>query len=327
VSADTIETREDRAAAMAERFKRETANHVMEIKHDDGLYRHLRFMQPDSSLYWFELVTWPGKLAITGDLDGYMFSRTEDMFDFFRQSSWKGGINPTYWEEKVVAGSDGLMTYDEDLLKQQVADDLKDAEEHYPGVTEAWSEKVTGFFAEYFTSTEHDARNALNDFEYLPEGETGEPFRFQDTWEWQLKDYDWSFLWACHAIVWGISQYDERAAAPKTPSAALLAVADLFELRGLHKGNHVPGDAVDLATCPLCIIAAINVVHGREPDAELDGDAERTARALSDWLGKDPEADLVGLLGDDWNDRPEQTKANVVAVCRKAAAELAGAGQ
>jgi hypothetical protein len=91
-----------------------------------------------------------------------------------------------------------------------VTDDLKESEEDYPGVTAAWAEKVTGIFAEYYTTTENDARFALNDFEYLPKGASGEPFRFQDSWEWQLKGYDWSFLWCCHALKWGIAQYDAR---------------------------------------------------------------------------------------------------------------------
>ncbi|MER5322395.1 hypothetical protein [Streptosporangium roseum] len=202
---------------IAERFARETANHEMQVLHDDGLYRHIRFQDPSTSCRWFELVTWPGKLAFTGDMDGYVFSRSPDMFDFFRSSSSWGDINPTYWDEKVVASRDRVMTFSQDLFNQQVADDLKDAEESYPGVTEAWNEKVNGFLAEYNTEHEHDARAALDDFEYLPEGDSGEPFRFYDTWEWRLKDYDWSFLWACHAIMRGIAQYDAKKAEQREP--------------------------------------------------------------------------------------------------------------
>jgi hypothetical protein len=205
---------------IAERFQRETAEHEMTVLHDDGLYRHLRFQKPGTSLYWFELATWPGKLAFTGDMNGYVFSRAEDMFSFFRQSSWQGGINASYWAEKVIASRDSVKTFSQDLFNKQVADDLKDGEESYPGVTKAWNEKVNGFFADYNTEYEHDARAALNDFEYLPEGDTGEPFRFQEVWEWELRDYDWSFLWCCHAIVWGIQQYDTAKAATVQAGAA-----------------------------------------------------------------------------------------------------------
>lgn len=40
-------------------------------------------------------------------------------------------------------------------------------------------------------------------------------FQFHDWSEWRLRDYSWGFLWACHAIRWGIAQYDAAKAAPK----------------------------------------------------------------------------------------------------------------
>jgi len=201
-------TRQD----IAERFQRDTANHEMTVLHDDGLYRHLKFSNPERRwTSWFEIVTWPGSLAIRGDVkDGYVFVRLADMFEFFRGPV--GRINPDYWSEKVVASRDSFMTYSQDLFNKQVAEDLKEAEADWPGVTKAWDEKVNGDFAEYNTEYEHDASAALNSFEYLPEGHAGEPFRFQDSWEWQLKDFDWSYLWCCHAIVWGIAQYDAKRA-------------------------------------------------------------------------------------------------------------------
>jgi hypothetical protein len=180
----------------------------MTILHDDGLYRHLRFRSPDNSFYWFELVTWPGKLSIGGDMDGFTFSRTEDMFGFFRSSGHHGGINAGYWAEKVVASREGVKAYSTDLFNEQVAADLKDAEEDYPGVTKAWNEKVNGFYAEYNTEYEEAARTALHEFEYLPEDATGDPFTFCDTSDWNLTDYTWAFLWCCNAIAWGIRQYD-----------------------------------------------------------------------------------------------------------------------
>lgn len=190
--------------AMAERFKKDTAKHEMTVLHDDGVYRRLRFRAPKSSEYWFELVTWPGSLAIRGDVDGFMFSRLPDMFEFFRGK----GINADYWAEKLEGGRDSARSYSEDLFNQRVAEALKDAEEDTPGVTAAWKKATEGFFCEWDTSSEHGARAALDAFEYLPEGDKGEPFRFEDSWEWNLRDYDRWFLWACHAIVAGIAMYD-----------------------------------------------------------------------------------------------------------------------
>src|SRR5580692_6155935 len=97
------------ASDVAECFQRDTANHEMTVLHDDGLYRHLRFMQvitdeltgkqSRSSFYWFDLVTWPGNLVINGDMETFAFARSDDMFGFFRGDR----INPGYWAEKVRA--------------------------------------------------------------------------------------------------------------------------------------------------------------------------------------------------------------------------------
>jgi hypothetical protein len=230
----------------AAQFARDTANHEMTVLHKDGLYRHLRFRHPDRSEYWFELVTWPGALAISGDMGGYTFRRLDDMFAFFRQSA-SHGINPHYWSEKLDGGRDSAKAYDEDLFKRRVAEDLAEAEEDCPGVTAAWNEKVAGIVPDYYTATEEEARRALEDFTFnllfrasctcgdayeVPDedsavtwkimGHSGkghtasirqaDGFRFYDAWEWDLRDYTYQFLWCCHAIVWGIAQYDRRAA-------------------------------------------------------------------------------------------------------------------
>lgn len=104
--------------------------------------------------------------------------------------------------------------------------------------------------------------------------------------------------------------------------------ADLIEERGLHKGDFVPDDAaVDLAACPLCVLAAFNVAVGAHIEGELNEDADRAARAFADWLGVDPSQDLIDALGDEWNDRPEQTQSNVVRMLRRCSTEYARAGQ
>jgi hypothetical protein len=201
---------------IAERFASETTEHKMTIKHDDGLYRHLRFMKPDSSSYWFDLVTWPGKLAFVGDGTGYVFSRDEDMFAFFRIGSGYG-INPTYWSEKLVTDRDSVRTYSETKFREHVIDAVRDAGGEYPGL---WKAVKNDVFDEDFCDWQYEdnARQLVNDFsftvkrparqDFVPEPVKPKTFRFTDTWEWDLRDYDWWFLWACHGIAWGIQQYD-----------------------------------------------------------------------------------------------------------------------
>lgn len=70
-----------------ERFLQDVADHKMTVVMDNGVYRHLRFANSDSKLafnQWFDIVTWPGFLAYSGDMGCFVFSRLKDMFEFFR---------------------------------------------------------------------------------------------------------------------------------------------------------------------------------------------------------------------------------------------------
>jgi hypothetical protein len=103
-------------------FLRDVDAHVMHIKQDEGVFRHIRFSQGGSSVYHFDITTWPGYLCISGDMGCFVFARTADMFTFFRGDR----INPQYWAEKIQATNNrsGHRSFSIDLLKQAVADDF-----------------------------------------------------------------------------------------------------------------------------------------------------------------------------------------------------------
>jgi hypothetical protein len=184
---------------MAARFAKETAKHEMTVLHDDGLYRHLRFRAPESSFYWYELVTWPGFLAVGGDVDHYVFSRVEDMFTFFRGSKY--GINPVYWSEKLQDGRERARRHSEDTFKQIVGDELK--RRPVPNLSKEQREaraELLGRMGDGDGQWAETAREMLADAEQAG--------LFSDTWEWNFTDWDWSFLWCCFAVVEGIAAYD-----------------------------------------------------------------------------------------------------------------------
>lgn len=196
-----------REQQIGERFAADTTHHKLVVLHDDGLYRHLRFAHPERGAYWFDLITWPGTLAFRGDMDGgYMFSRVRDMFEFFRSD--RGDINPHYWGEKLEGGRRSVQHYDEDVLKGHVHQLLDDAAERAKDEADEDLHAAVGkgramlncAIDDGDTSHERGARQLLDELEEL--GLTS------DSWETSLHDYDMSFLWACHAIVWGIGQYD-----------------------------------------------------------------------------------------------------------------------
>lgn len=196
---------------IAARFARETATHEMTILFDVGLYRHLRFASPDGSGYRFDLHTSPNRLMVVGEVGTYVFSvfPTEDMFQLFRESSIGDKPNFGYWKEKLKAWNEPAIQFSTERFDQHVAKELAQAEEHYPGVTAAWREHTEGVLCEYSTDSEDAAREAMAAFEYLPSNQVGMAWRFLApyTREWKLDDYDWRYLWACHAALWGANQY------------------------------------------------------------------------------------------------------------------------
>lgn len=250
------------------RFLRETADHVMTIAHDDGLYRHLKFRHTGkcySGYYWFDLITVPGALIFQGDGDSYVFSRMPDMFEFFR--SPVGQINPHYWGEKLTSRRrDEAKSYDEDLFRQQVSEAVAEAMESgdLPGLADAVRRDV---FEDGEIHYEQGARQALEDFKfYLDESDRYDynkrpDFVFVDTYEWDLKTWDWWFLWACHAIVWGIAKYDGRSV-PK-PDAVEPAPATV----GLPATVAERAEARDRARVGSRSLVTVNLPEGGESGA------------------------------------------------------------
>ena len=108
---------------VAARFASDTASHEMTVKHEDGLYRHLKFMNPEHGSFGaFELITWPYNLVVkAGWTFHFDIDATPDMFDVFRRTALAEQINPGYWSEKVRAGRDEVEGFDPDLLKGEIA--------------------------------------------------------------------------------------------------------------------------------------------------------------------------------------------------------------
>ena len=194
---------------VGEQFREATKDHVMTVLREDGLYRHVRFAKPGTGFYHFDLITWPGYLAISGDMDGHIFRRLEDMFQFFAGDRQ---INPVYWSEKLCTdrGRRGVKEYDEEIFHETVADHIKDYEDEFPGLAAAVQEQV--FDEDY--GDEDYARQLLQDFKH-------EGFEFTDVWEWDFTYYSHHFLWCCYAIQWGVKTYREaESAAPKAVADA-----------------------------------------------------------------------------------------------------------
>ena len=178
--------------------------HEMKIFHEDGLYRHLRFKSPGTGIGYFDLVTWPGSLAIRGDIgEGFIFTREQDMIPWFHTDA-PGHINPQYWSEKLDRGTREVRrVFSEEkfetYLKSQVEEfaathgqDLEEVREHV---------ELEGQF-EYVGDT-NSAYSFMDSLSF--EGRRIDESLTDSVESWL--EYDHHFLLACHAILWGVQKY------------------------------------------------------------------------------------------------------------------------
>lgn len=212
------------------RFLQDAANHVMTVMRDDGVNRHVRFRRPDSSAYWFDLITWPGTLCIDGDMGTYVFRRLHDMFEFFRtdQEHYNRtgranqlAINPEYWDEKLQAPSPrDAMEHSVDSFRQHV----KEAFDFWVKCSQPEDEYSTEAERNKFNDDKAALWSALND-EVLSVADDGDvrsydaarefrceeapDFNMHDCWEWNCREFKFHFIWCCYAIAWGIKNYDQ----------------------------------------------------------------------------------------------------------------------
>lgn len=187
-----------------ERFLNITKDHELSILLDQGLYKHLRLMNPKSSPYWFDITTWPNYLCISGDMGCYTFSRIEDMFDFFRDKKNKLTIEPGYWEGKLQAGAEGRPTE----------------------ITRRWSQlifnkAVQNYFDQSIDDLSHEEvimlQNKVNNEILSCTGKCESMaaiYNFESPhldfidFSCNCEELDFHYLWCCYAIVWAIQQYD-----------------------------------------------------------------------------------------------------------------------
>lgn len=230
-----------------QRFLRDAAGHQLSIAHDDGVYRHLIFKQPGSSVYRFDLTTWPGYLAYTGDMGTYVFTRTHDMLSFFRRHSPDASIDYRYWAEKVEGADkhDGVRAFSFQTFKREVRqyvrqrisgmfDDVRDDDMARKrlavaaarelraavetGVLECDDNEVRAYDAvsDFMFGNKH-CHHAMDSWRTLYPDDYA--FAFADFWETDCKEFTLRFVWCCHAMVWGIAQYDAALRAQEAAQA------------------------------------------------------------------------------------------------------------
>lgn len=209
-----------------EGFLKDTADHVMEILHEDPLelYRHIRFRKPGTMCMHFDLITWPGYLCYTGDMGTYVFRRLEDMFQFFRSDrpdpfEW---IDKRYWAEKLEASDkgDGHREFDKKAFKREITVQRRKLfVEHCKHADKDIRKEFWDSFDEVFDAAdegEHRVYAAVQDWEFniytmQPSIRAMKRNRvYLDTSDFpDCKTYTHRFRWCCFALAWGTQKYDK----------------------------------------------------------------------------------------------------------------------
>lgn len=197
-------------------FTRDVARHEITILRDDPPYRHVMFRCPNTGIGRFDLVTWPGYLTICGDRDTYTFARECDMFGFFREGElYVRSINPHYWAEKITDCRERAKVYSRELAEQAIWRGVRELYGQYGARAKGLAKDVKDRLIDDWNSPldfEESAREFITNFTYRTASKTSDesiPLRFTDVWEWDIRDWDYHYLWSCHAIKWGIARYDE----------------------------------------------------------------------------------------------------------------------
>jgi len=184
--------------SIAERFASDVEKHQLQIVRDDDMHRHIKLGRPETGIMRFDLITWPGSLCYTGDMGTFVFSRTKDMFNFFRKKT----PNPYYWSEKVLAADryEGISRYSADAFKAKIKEEF----ENHTCDWEEGKKKVIWLRVEELVLSVADGG------EYLAREAASQFSVFRDFWEVDCKEYSFHFEWCCHAIPWAIAQYDKH---------------------------------------------------------------------------------------------------------------------
>jgi hypothetical protein len=199
-----------------ESFLKDISSHQMTVLLDNGLYRHIRFIRPNTSCMYFDLITAPGLLLYRGDMGCYEFERIPDMFDFFRsdreyyqKQGKKVPINIGYWAEKLQSVStfgEGYREYSQELFNEEIEEWVQSFVESNPEVDEDKLRQEVDDEVLSMGEFECEARHAADDFRF------NDREVFSDFFEVRLTRPTYHYTWACYAISWGIEQYDKSKA-------------------------------------------------------------------------------------------------------------------
>lgn len=186
----------EREKQVAEDCKKWFANHVIEVLHEDGLYRHYRCGKPGDSNMSFNIVTFPGRLIVCGDIGDMAWERCPDMLEwaknavhstgYFQEKTWQCIESKEFTEEAAIAA----MRWQHEAI----VGDLDESDEADVVARQEADEQLAEFIS-LAGEGEHEFMNAYVDSDWYDgefptiEDYTREFLRCREAVRWFLKNY------------------------------------------------------------------------------------------------------------------------------------------
>ena len=204
-------------------FLKDVENHQLTILADTDFVRSIRFKQPDTTNRYFDITTWDGHLCISGDMGTYVFKRLPENQEQFRHAIQ----NPSTLSGKLESVSliGGYRKFDTALVEQSIDNRVEELCGSIPqffsqldedGLDEhSTEEALEAAFREEVK--DHFMNEDLGEYRFISAIESFESSVIKDLTLVNDDDYDWltsdkiseQYAWVCHAIPWGIVQYDK----------------------------------------------------------------------------------------------------------------------
>lgn len=181
------------------------SDHVIELKFSNGLYRHWRCGRPDGSFtHSFNVVTWPGWMAVTGDMGSLMLSRIDDMVQFVR-----GHIESIdYFAEKVTQEIP-VKEFSPKKMIHVIQEKIDEIMEHS---SDDDNDDQKGEDKEMIDRLEALQRR-LDDGDISECEASGEWMDITGDTDPSFRDFTSNFLWVREALIWFVANLKEEGAA------------------------------------------------------------------------------------------------------------------
>ncbi|OUL59226.1 hypothetical protein B1199_02875 [Pseudoalteromonas ulvae] len=185
-----------------ETFFAHVTEHHMKVILDTGEHRHLRFKAPHTNNQYFDVITAPNRVIVTGDMHDFIWKS-----DFLSFSS-----------KHLLAGKS--KEFSSKALRNEIAERIEgfcaDISDWYEGdeVTEEYSslEEFEAAFREevtdYFDSAELDEYRCVSAIESFSSSVIPNCKLFEDFWcDFNADVPTYHYLWCIHAVHFAVKQY------------------------------------------------------------------------------------------------------------------------